>query len=225
MAPSLKLRQTIDGHIRDRPARGGHIYGSATESERLVSNVHTNSVLQIPRKRSPEISRPVTWSPSTDPANGLASSRAAGVDYRIIDVLLDYRQCGKIAWKPREIGEWKGGTRIARSKRTSSSRTVAPAPFSRKLRASASRRSKALGTCRVRSPSKQWILPRRPGEIGELTRQVADCGRNAALKMVRARPGRYRNPPSRNRRRRSTNEVGDAWTLDCDCMGERWHTS
>ena len=115
MAPSHELRQSINGHIRERLAREGRIHGPAMESERLVSKGYTNAEKALAGNYAVgdvvAFHRPYK-------RLGVAKGderRVMGVNHKARAVLLDDGRGGRVAWKPGEIGGRKGGSEFYRT--------------------------------------------------------------------------------------------------------------
>ena len=114
MAPSHELRQAINGHIRERLDREGHIHGRAMGSERLVSKGYTNAEKALADNYAPgdvvAFHRPYK-------RIGVEKGderRVTGVDRRAGAVLLADGKGGSVAWKPEEIGGRRGGSEVYR---------------------------------------------------------------------------------------------------------------
>ena len=114
MAPSHELRQAINGHIRERLDREGRIHGPAMVSERLVSKGYTNAEKALADNYAPgdvvAFHRPYK-------RIGVGKGderRVTGVDRRAGAVLLADGEGGSVAWKPEEIGGWRGGSEVYR---------------------------------------------------------------------------------------------------------------
>ena len=114
MAPSHELRREINGHIRERLAREGRIHGPAMESERLVSKGYTNAEKALANNYA--TGDVVAFHrPYRRIGVEKGDERAViGVDRRNREVLLDDRNGGSVAWKPRHIGGRKGGSEVYR---------------------------------------------------------------------------------------------------------------
>ena len=115
MAPSHKLRQGINRHIRERLAREDRIHGPAMESERLVSRGYTNAEKALAGNYAAgdvvAFHRPYR-------RIGVEKGderRVMGVDHKARAVLLDDGKGGRIAWKPGEIGGRRGGSDVYRA--------------------------------------------------------------------------------------------------------------
>ena len=115
MAPSHALRQAINGHIRERLAREGHIHGAPMESERLVSKGYTNAEKALADHYAPgdvvAFHRPYR-------RIGVGKGderRVAGVDRRNREVLLDDGRGGTVRWRPSEIAGRRGGSEVYRA--------------------------------------------------------------------------------------------------------------
>ena len=114
MAPSHELRQTIDGHIRERLVREGRIRGPAMVAERLASKGYTNAEKALVGNYAAgdmvAFHRPYK-SLSVEKGD---ERRVVGVDHEARSVMLEGRDGGTVAWKPGEVGGRKGGTEVYR---------------------------------------------------------------------------------------------------------------
>ncbi|MDD9979856.1 MAG: AAA family ATPase, partial [Gammaproteobacteria bacterium] len=115
MAPSHALRQSINGHIRERLAREGRIHGPTMESERLVSKGYTNAEKALAANYG--VGDMVAFH---RPYKRIGvekgdERRVMGVDHKSRAVLLDDRHGGQVAWKPEEIGGRRGGSEVYRA--------------------------------------------------------------------------------------------------------------
>ena len=114
MAPSHALRQTINGHIRERLARDGVIHGPALESERLVSRGYTNA----------EKSQASNYAPGDVVAFHRAykslgvekggERRVCGVDGARGMVMLEGANGEGVPWRPRQVGASRGAVEVYR---------------------------------------------------------------------------------------------------------------
>ena len=114
MAPSHELRQAINGHIRERLAREGHVHGPTMQTERLVSKGYTNAEKALAGNYG--VGDVVAFH-RLYKRIGVAKGderRVAGVDYKAQAVLLDDGKGGTVAWKPEEIGGRRGGSEVYR---------------------------------------------------------------------------------------------------------------
>ena len=114
MAPSHELRQSINGHIRERLAREGRIHGSALESERLVSKGYTNAEKALAGNYA--VGDVVAFH---RPYKRIGvekgdERRVTGVNHKAREVVLEGRNGGTVAWKPGEIGGRRGGSEVYR---------------------------------------------------------------------------------------------------------------
>ena len=115
MAPSHELRQAINGHIRERLAREGHLHGPSMETERLVSKGYTNAEKALVGNYA--VGDVVAFH---RPYKRLGvekgdERRVIGVDHKDGAVRLEGKDGGTVAWKPAEIGGRKGGTEVYRT--------------------------------------------------------------------------------------------------------------
>ena len=115
MAPSHALRQTVNGHIRERLARDGVIHGPALEGERLVSLGFTTA----------EKLQAANYAPG----NVVAFHRAykslgvgKGEERRVRDVdgargmvMLEGADGGAVPWRPRQVGASRGAVEVYRA--------------------------------------------------------------------------------------------------------------
>ena len=115
MAPSHALRQTVNGHIRERLARDGVIRGPALESERLVSRGYTAA----------EKMQAANYAPGDVVAFNRAY-RSLGVEkgeerrVREVDgargvVMLEGADGEAIPWRPRQVAASRGAVEVYRS--------------------------------------------------------------------------------------------------------------
>ena len=114
MAPSHRLRQQINEHIRERLVREGGIRGPAMQSERLVSKGYTRAEKALAANYSPgdvvAFHRPYT-------RLGVETGeerRVTGVDHRKRIVHLENPEGSVVHWKPSQIGGRQGGTEVYR---------------------------------------------------------------------------------------------------------------
>ena len=115
MAPSHKLRQEINGNIRERLAREGRIHGPTMESERLVSQGYTNAEKALAGNYA--VGDVVAFH---RPYKRIGvekgdERRVVGIDHKAREVVLEGKNGGKVAWKPGEIGGRRGGSEVYRS--------------------------------------------------------------------------------------------------------------
>ena len=115
MAPSHKLREGINAHIRERLAREGRIVGPAMETERLVSKGYTNAEKALAANYAPgdvvAFHRPYKRL-GIDKGD---ERRVAGVDHQKRIVHLEGPEGSTVAWKPSQIGGRRGGTEVYRT--------------------------------------------------------------------------------------------------------------
>ncbi len=114
MAPSHKLRQAINGHIRERLVREGRIRGPAMVSERLVSEGYTNAEKALAGNYA--VGDVVAFH---RPYKRLGVEKGderlvVGVDHEARSVILEGMDGGTVAWKPAEVGGRKGGIEVYR---------------------------------------------------------------------------------------------------------------
>ncbi len=114
MAPSHKLRQAINEHIRERLIREGRIRGPAMVSERLVSKGYTNAEKAVAGNYS--VGDVVAFH---RPYKRLGVEKGderlvVGVDHEARTVILEGGDGGTVAWKPAEVGGRRGGTEVYR---------------------------------------------------------------------------------------------------------------
>ncbi|MDE0333942.1 MAG: AAA family ATPase [Defluviicoccus sp.] len=114
MAPSHKLRQAINGHIRERLVREGRIHGPAMVSERLVSKGYTNAEKALAGNYA--VGDVVAFH---RPYKRLGVEKGderlvVGVDHEARSVILEDGDGGTVAWKPAEVGGRRGGTEVYR---------------------------------------------------------------------------------------------------------------
>ena len=108
------MRQTINGHIRERLARDGVIHGPALESERLVSRGYTNA----------EKSQASNYAPGDVVAFHRAykslgvekggERRVCGVDGARGMVMLEGANGEGVPWRPRQVGASRGAVEVYR---------------------------------------------------------------------------------------------------------------
>ena len=115
MAPTHKLRQEINGHIRERLAREGRILGPVMQTERLVSRGYTNAEKALAANYA--LGDTVAFH---RPYKRLGvqkgdERRVAGVDHRKRTVCLEGPDGSTVDWNPSEIGGRRGGTEVYRS--------------------------------------------------------------------------------------------------------------
>ena len=115
MAPSHELRQEINGHIRERLAREGRIHGPTMRSERLVSKGYTNAEKALAGNYAVgdvvAFHRPYKRI-GVDKGD---ERRVAGVNHKAREVVLEGKDGGTVAWKPKEIGGRRGGSEVYRA--------------------------------------------------------------------------------------------------------------
>ena len=114
MAPSHKLRQAINGHIRERLAREGRIRGPAMVSGRLVSKGYTSAEKALAGNYA--VGDVVAFH---RPYKRLGVEKGderlvVGVDHEARSVILEDGDGGTVAWKPAEVGGRRGGTEVYR---------------------------------------------------------------------------------------------------------------
>ena len=114
MAPSHELRQSINGHIRERLARDGAIHGPAFRGERLVSRGYTGAEKALAANYAPgdvvAFHRPYK-------RIGVEKGderRVVGIDHRSRTVMLEGRNGGAMDWRPSEIAGGTGGAELYR---------------------------------------------------------------------------------------------------------------
>ena len=114
MAPSHKLRQAINEHIRERLVREGRIHGRALFSRRLVSKGYTNAEKAVAGNYA--VGDVVAFH---RPYKRLGVEKGderlvVGVDHEARSVILEGGDGGTVAWKPAEVGGRRGGTEVYR---------------------------------------------------------------------------------------------------------------
>ena len=114
MAPSHKLRQAINSHIRERLVREGRIRGPAMVFGRLVSKGYTNAEKALAGNYA--VGDVVAFHRSY---NRLGVEKGderlvVGVDHEARSVILEDGDGGTVAWKPSEVGGRRGGTEVYR---------------------------------------------------------------------------------------------------------------
>ncbi len=118
MAPSHALRQTVNGHIRERLARDGIIHGPALEGERLVSLGFTTA----------EKMQAANYVPG-DVVAFHRAYKSLGVGkgeerlVREVDgargiVMLEGADSGTVPWRPRQVGASRGAVEVYRAEPT-----------------------------------------------------------------------------------------------------------
>ncbi len=114
MAPSHELRQTVNGHIRERLAREGRIHGPALRTDRLVSKGYTNAEKALAGNYAPgdvvAFHRPYK---RVGVGKG-NERRILEVDHERREVLLEGSDGGAVRWKPGEIAGRRGGSEVYR---------------------------------------------------------------------------------------------------------------
>ena len=112
MAPSHKLRQSVNDHIRERLAREGSIHGPVFGGQQLISKGYTNAEKALAANYTAgdvvAFHRPYK-------RIGVEKGderRVVGVDHRNREVLLDGGEDGTVRWKPGEIAGSKGGSEV-----------------------------------------------------------------------------------------------------------------
>ncbi len=112
MAPSHKLRQAVNDHIRERLAREGRIHGPVFGGEQLVSKGYTNAEKALAANYTAgdvvAFHRPYK-------RIGVEKGderRVVRVDHRNREVLLHDGEDGTVRWKPGEIAGSKGGSEV-----------------------------------------------------------------------------------------------------------------
>ena len=115
MAPSHALRQTVNGHIRERLARDGVIHGPALGSERLVSLGFTTV----------EKMQAANYAPGDVVAFHRAykilgvgkgeERRVREVDGARGTVMLENADGGAVPWRPRQVGASRGAVEVYRA--------------------------------------------------------------------------------------------------------------
>ena len=113
MAPSHAMRESVNGHIRERLAREGVIHGPALEGERLVSRGYTTA----------EKMQAANYAPG-DVVAFHRAYRSLGVekgDERRVHgagtpgvVMLEGREGEAIPWRPRQVGALRGAVEVYR---------------------------------------------------------------------------------------------------------------
>ena len=101
--------------IRERLAREGRIHGPVMESQRLVSKGYTNAEKALAGNYA--VGDVVAFH---RPYKRIGvekgdERRVTGVNHKTREVVLEGRDGGKIAWKPREIGGRRGGSEVYRT--------------------------------------------------------------------------------------------------------------
>ena len=113
MAPSHAMRQTVNGHIRERLGREGVIHGPALEGERLVSRGYTTA----------EKMQAANYAPG-DVVAFHRAYRSLGVEKgderRVLGagtkgvVMLEGAKGEAIPWRPRQVGALRGAVEVYR---------------------------------------------------------------------------------------------------------------
>ena len=115
MSPSHKLRQKINGAIRERLERESRIHGPAYRGERLVSHGYTNAEKALSGNYQRDdivvFHRPYQ---RLGVEKG-AERRVVGVDSEKREVLLEGGEDGVVRWKPGEIAGRRGGSEVYRT--------------------------------------------------------------------------------------------------------------
>ena len=115
MAPSHELRREINGHIRDRLARDGAIWGPAHQGERLVSQGYTNAEKTLAANYIPgDIVAFHRDYRSLGVQKG-DERRVARVDAKVGTVFLDGPKGEQVAWRSRMTGAKRGGVEVYRA--------------------------------------------------------------------------------------------------------------
>ena len=114
MAPSHAMRQTVNGHIRERLAREGVIHGPALEGERLASRGYTTA----------EKMQAANYAPG-DVVTFHRAYRSLGVEKgeerRVLEagtngvVMLESAKGEAIPWRPRQVGASRGAVEVYRA--------------------------------------------------------------------------------------------------------------
>ena len=115
MAPSHALRQTINGHIRDRLARDGTIHGPALESERLVSRGYTNAEKSQAANYAPGDVVAFHRSYKSLGVEKGEERRVCGVDGARGTVMLEGGDGNAVPWQPRRVGAKRGAVEVYRT--------------------------------------------------------------------------------------------------------------
>ena len=115
MAPSHALRQTVNGHIRERLARDGVIHGPALESERLVSRGYTAAEkMQAANYTQGDVVAFNRAYKSLGVEKG-EERRVREVDGARGVVMLEGTDGEAIPWRPRQVAASRGAVEVYRS--------------------------------------------------------------------------------------------------------------
>ena len=115
MAPSHALRQTVNGHIRERLARDGVIHGPALEGERLVSlGFTTAEKMQAANYVPGDVVAFHRAYKSLGVGKG-EERRVCGVDGARGILMLEGADGGAVPWRPRQVGASRGAVEVYRS--------------------------------------------------------------------------------------------------------------
>jgi len=118
MAPSHALRQTVNGHIRERLARDGVIHGPTLESERLVSlGFTTAEKMQAANYAPGDVVAFHRAYKSLGVGKG-EERRVCGVDGARGMVMLEGADGGAVPWRPRQVGASRGAVEVYRAEPT-----------------------------------------------------------------------------------------------------------
>ncbi len=115
MAPSHALRERINAHIRERLAREGHIAGPALQTQRLVSKGYTGAEKALAANYAPGDVVAFHRSYRRIGVEKGDERRVERVDHANRTVHLEGPNGGTVAWKPSEIGGWRGGSEVYRA--------------------------------------------------------------------------------------------------------------
>ena len=115
MAPSHALRQTVNGHIRERLARDGVIHGPALEGERLVSlGFTTAEKMQAANYAPGDVVAFHRAYKSLGVEKG-EERRVREVDGARGTVTLEGADGGAVPWRPRQVGASRGAVEVYRA--------------------------------------------------------------------------------------------------------------
>ena len=115
MAPSHALRQTVNGHIRERLARDGAIHGPAFDGERLVSRGYTAAEKALAANYAPGDVVAFQRAYKSLGVEKGDERRVAEIDRRAATVTLHAPGGGTVAWNPRRVGGRRGAVEVYRA--------------------------------------------------------------------------------------------------------------
>ena len=114
MAPSHKLRQHINEHIRERLVRDGAVHGPRLNAERLVSRGYTRAEMQLAGNYAPGDTAAFHRRYKSLGVEKGGERRVESVDQATGTVHLEHPDGGTVAWQPRRVGARRGAVEVYR---------------------------------------------------------------------------------------------------------------